>query len=132
MLTDTRLKNLKPQHRLYKIADRDGLYVAVLPSGGVSFRFNYRVNGRQETVTLGRYGVGGMTLAEARTALAEARKTLNCLFAGRIDPLGLTHSPGSRERRDSVVRPLKSQFLQVLMDLFQHAPAACVIAPPRS
>ncbi|WP_229255674.1 tyrosine-type recombinase/integrase [Duganella sacchari] len=43
----------------------------------MSFRFNYRVNGRQETVTLGRYGVGGMTLAEARTALAEARKTLN-------------------------------------------------------
>jgi hypothetical protein len=42
----------------------------------VSFRFNYRVNGRQETLTLGRYGVGGMTLAEARMALVEARKML--------------------------------------------------------
>ncbi|WP_202413488.1 hypothetical protein [Duganella sp. CY15W] len=28
-------------------------------------------------MTLRRYGVGGMTLAEARTELAEARKTLN-------------------------------------------------------
>jgi hypothetical protein len=46
------------------------------PAGGISFRFNYRVNGRQETLTLGRYGLGGMTLAEARAALAEARKTL--------------------------------------------------------
>ncbi|MYM22599.1 tyrosine-type recombinase/integrase [Duganella sp. FT135W] len=76
MLSDLKLKNLKPRERLYKLADRDGLYVAVLPSGGISFRFNYRVNGRQETVTLGRYGIGGMTLAEARSALAEARKTL--------------------------------------------------------
>lgn len=76
MLTDLRLKNLKPKERLYKVADRHGLYAAVLPSGGISFRFNYRGNGRQETVTLGRYGAGGMTLAEARSALAEARKTL--------------------------------------------------------
>lgn len=76
MLTDAKLKSLKPQQRAYKVADRDGLYVSVSPAGGISFRFNYRVNGRQETLTLGRYGVGGMTLAEARTALIEARKTL--------------------------------------------------------
>lgn len=76
MLTDFKLRNLKPAERAYKVADRDGLYVLVAPSGGISFRFNYRVNQRQETVTLGRYGIGGMTLAEARAALEEARKTL--------------------------------------------------------
>lgn len=74
MLTDTKLRNLKGAERPYKVADRDGLYVTVSPSGGVSFRYNYRVNGRQETVTLGRYGVGGVTLGEAREALAEARR----------------------------------------------------------
>lgn len=77
MLTDAKLRTLKPQERPYKVADRDGLYVYVSTAGGISFRFNYRVNGRQETLTLGRYCVGGMTLAEARTALAEARKTLS-------------------------------------------------------
>lgn len=76
MLTDLKLKNLRPAERPYKVSDSDGLYVAVSTAGGISFRFNYRVNGRQETLTLGRYGVGGMTLAEARTALAEARKML--------------------------------------------------------
>jgi len=76
MLTDAKLKSIKPRERTYKLTDRDGLYVAVSPAGGISFRFNYRVNGRQETLTLGRYGVGGMTLAEARTALVEARKML--------------------------------------------------------
>ena len=29
MLTDTKLRNLKPQDKLYKVNDRDGLYVAV-------------------------------------------------------------------------------------------------------
>ena len=29
MLTDTKLKSMKPQDRLYKVSDRDGLYVAV-------------------------------------------------------------------------------------------------------
>ncbi|MEI9786156.1 hypothetical protein V5094_00390 [Moellerella wisconsensis] len=29
VLTDKKLKSLKPQDKLYKLADRDGLYVAV-------------------------------------------------------------------------------------------------------
>jgi len=35
MLTDTKLRNLKPTGKLYKVADRDGLYVAVTPSGTI-------------------------------------------------------------------------------------------------
>ncbi|MYZ51576.1 tyrosine-type recombinase/integrase [Malikia spinosa] len=76
MLTDTKLRNLKPKDKLYKEADRDGLYVSVLPSGGISFRYNYRLNGRGETLTIGRYGVGGITLAQAREKLHEAKKLL--------------------------------------------------------
>lgn len=60
MLTDTRLRHLKPKEKLYKVNDRDGLYVAVTPAGTISFRYNYSINGRQETVTFGRYGVGGI------------------------------------------------------------------------
>jgi len=55
MLTDTRLRHLKPKDKLYKVNDRDGLYVAVTPAGTISFRYNYSINGRQETVTFGRY-----------------------------------------------------------------------------
>lgn len=76
MLTDTRLRHLKPKEKLYKVNDRDGLYVAVTPAGTISFRYNYSINGRQETVTFGRYGVGGITLAEARERLNEAKKKL--------------------------------------------------------
>lgn len=77
MLTDTKLRSLKPQEKLYKVNDRDGLYVAVTPAGGVSFRYNYSISGRQETLTIGKYGAGGITLAEAREQLLAAKKLIS-------------------------------------------------------
>jgi len=58
------------------VNDRDGLYVAVTPAGAISFRYNYAIHGRQEAVTFGRYGVGGITLSEARERLGEAKKLI--------------------------------------------------------
>jgi len=43
-------------------------------AGSISFRYNYSIHGRQETITFGRYGVGGITLAEARERLGEAKR----------------------------------------------------------
>lgn len=77
MLTDTKLRSLKPQDKLYKVFDRDGLYVAVTKSGVISFRYDYRFNERRETVTFGRYSADGITLAEARAELIEAKRLLN-------------------------------------------------------
>ncbi|CAG4899764.1 TrbI/VirB10 family protein [Paraburkholderia saeva] len=76
MLTDAALRNLKPKSKIYKASDRDGMYVTVSPSGTVTFRYDYRFNGRRETLTLGRYGPGGISLAMARELLLDARKTV--------------------------------------------------------
>jgi len=32
------------------------MYVTVSPIGTVTFRFDYRLDGRRETLTIGRYG----------------------------------------------------------------------------
>lgn len=74
MLTDIALKKLKPKEKMYKLADRDGMYAAVAPSGQITFRYDYRLNGRRETLTIGRYGQGGVTLAEARERCIAARR----------------------------------------------------------
>jgi integrase len=74
MLTDTALKALKPKDKIYKIADRDGMYVRVMPSGAISFRLDYRLNGRRETVYLGRYGRDGISLALAREKCLDAKR----------------------------------------------------------
>jgi integrase len=76
MLTDTALKKLKPNGKMYKVADRDGMYVAVAPSGQITFRYDYRLNGRRETLTIGRYGPDGVSLAEARELCLAARKAV--------------------------------------------------------
>ena len=89
-LTDKELKNLKPRAKLYKVTDRDGMHAAVTPTGIISFRYQYRVNGRQEVLTIGRYSAEAarkltrapdaleygmeVSLAEARTLLARARR----------------------------------------------------------
>ncbi len=68
MLTDAAIKALKPQSKMYKVSDRDGMYVRVMPSGAISFRLDYRLNGRRETVYLGKYGRDGISLARDREA----------------------------------------------------------------
>ncbi len=77
MLTDTAIKALKSQQKLYKVSDRDGMYVVVQPSGAIVFRYDYRLNGRRETLTLGRYGPEGLSLARARERLVDAKRTIS-------------------------------------------------------
>ncbi|MGK8399381.1 integrase arm-type DNA-binding domain-containing protein [Burkholderia cenocepacia] len=76
MLTDTALRNLKPKSKTYKASDRDGMYVTVSTVGTVTFRYDYRLNGRRETLTIGRYGLAGISLALARERLIDAKKAV--------------------------------------------------------
>lgn len=99
MLTDAALRNLKPKSKAYKVTDRDGMYAYVLKSGTTSFRYNYVINGRQETLVLGRYGPDGIKLSEARELLIEAKKTL---AAGR--------SPARRKVTEATRRREENSF----------------------
>jgi integrase len=76
MLTDAALKNLNPKDKPYKVTDRDGMYVRVTTNGTISFRYDYRMNGRRETVTFGKYGTGGLSLARAREKCIDARRMI--------------------------------------------------------
>ncbi len=74
MLTDTQVRATKPGARPRRLADRDGLYLQIDPSGGRYWRFNYRFNCRQKTLALGVYP--DVSLAKARLRLREAREQL--------------------------------------------------------
>ena len=52
------------------------MYVVVNPSGAVVFRYDYRLNGRRETLTLGRYGASDLSLARAREKLIDAKRAI--------------------------------------------------------
>jgi len=53
------------------------MYAAVSTSGAITFRYDYRLNGRRETLTLGAYGTDGLSLSEARERCLEARKVVS-------------------------------------------------------
>ena len=79
MLTDTALRNLKPKSALYKAFDRDGLYGTVSTTGTVTFRYDYRLNGRHETLTPDHRPLRarpGFPLALAREKLLDAERTV--------------------------------------------------------
>ena len=69
-LTDTALKALKPREKPYTLADEKGLYVEVFPTGGIAWRYRYRLNGKLEKLTLGKYPA--LTLKNARRKRDEA------------------------------------------------------------
>lgn len=69
-LTDTALKALKPRDKTYTVTDDRGLYVEVFPTGGVVWRYRYRLNGKYEKLTLGKYPA--LTLKNARLKRDEA------------------------------------------------------------
>ncbi len=71
-LTAKVVEQAKPQARPYKLADGNGLYLFVAPTGLKSWRANYTVAGKQRTRTYGRWPE--MSLAQARGAHVAARK----------------------------------------------------------
>ena len=71
-LTDTALKALKPKDKPYTVADERGLYVEVFPTGGIVWRYRYRLNGKLEKLTLGKYPA--LTLKNARIKRDEAAR----------------------------------------------------------
>lgn len=113
MLTDTALKHLKPKAKPYKVSDRDGMYVLVSPGGTISFRIDYRLHGRRETVTLGKYSPSDLSLARARE---------KCIDAKRLIAEG--HSPAiEKQRNKRRIKEAKS-FGQFGEKWLQAAPMA--------
>jgi integrase len=62
-LTDTAIKALKPKAGRYTVTDARGLVLEVFPAGGMLWHYRYRLNGKQERVTLGRYPALSLKLA---------------------------------------------------------------------
>ncbi|HTM80691.1 Arm DNA-binding domain-containing protein [Asticcacaulis sp.] len=54
-LSDTALRNAKPQATKYKLYDDGGLLVVITPTGGKLWRFKYRFGGTEKQLSLGAY-----------------------------------------------------------------------------
>lgn len=75
MLTVVQIRALKPAERPYKVADADGLYLLVQPSGALLWRFRYRCCGIERKLSLGSFP--DVTLVQARRKRDEAKAELD-------------------------------------------------------
>ncbi len=79
-LTDTAVRNAKPEPKPRKLADEKGLFLLVHPNGSKYWRMKYRFGGREKLLALGVYPQ--VSLADARQRRDDARK----LLANDTDP----------------------------------------------
>ena len=71
-LTNTQIKNAKPKDKKYKLSDQGGLSLIVRPTGSKAWKYDYRLDGKRLTHTIGTYPE--TSLAEAREAHIAARR----------------------------------------------------------
>lgn len=95
-LSDTAIRNAKPQDREFKLADSGGLYLLITPPGGKLWRLKYRVDGREKKLAIGRYPE--ICLSDARKRRDEAREQL---AAGK--------DPAREKRRDKIRSQLQAE-----------------------
>lgn len=79
-LSDAQIRGLKAKEKPYKVADFEGLYLDMRPSGSKLWRLKYRFGGKEKLLALGAYPA--VSLSEARKAKDAAR----ALLASGIDP----------------------------------------------
>jgi hypothetical protein len=81
VLSDLKARTAKPRVRPYKLADGQGLYLFVRPTGSKQWRFDYSLNNKRRTLTIGTYPE--TSLLDARRSRDDAKRSLK----KHIDPL---------------------------------------------
>jgi hypothetical protein len=75
LLKDKTLVNAKALEKDYRLKDGAGLYLIVKPNGAKWWRYDYSIDRKRNTISLGVYPVTG--LADARRKAEEARKQIS-------------------------------------------------------
>lgn len=104
-LTDTKVRNAKPQEKAYKLFDEKGLFLLITPQNQKYWRLKYRFTGKEKSLALGVYPE--TTLANARDKRDDARK----LLANDIDP-GLSKQLAKRTARIAAANTFQTVALE--------------------
>lgn len=105
-LSDREIKNAKPKDKPYKIYDERGLFMIVTPTDRKWWRFKYKINNKENTLSLGVYP--HVSLAKARQ---ERDEQWNKLKSG--------NNPSTLRKREKAEKQNKNSFRDVAMQWFE-------------
>lgn len=74
-LTALQVKNAAPREKDFGLADGGGLFLWIRAAGGKSWRFRFRLDGKQSHISLGT--IDNVTLAQARQLAFDARQLVS-------------------------------------------------------
>lgn len=77
-LTFMMVKNAKPKDKPYKLSDGGGLHLYVKPNGSRLWRFRYRFDEKEKTLSIGPFPL---------VSLLEARDDAKRLLLEGVDPM---------------------------------------------
>lgn len=100
-LTDTKIKSLKPKGKAYNVADSDGLYIEVRPSGSKFWRYRFWLSSSKD----GRYTIGEYPFV----SLSEARKERD--WAKSIARKGLNPTTEKKNQQHQIELESKNTFM---------------------
>lgn len=70
-LTDIAVKNLKPKEKPYKLPAGNGLHILVKPEGSKFWVFRYRFEGKENSLSMGRYPQTSLANAQQKVIAAQ-------------------------------------------------------------
>lgn len=113
MLSDSKIRSLKPTEKIYRVIDSAGLYIEVRPNGKKFWRFRFQWLKKTLMMGLGEYPV--VPLAEARKKRDEAKglldKNLNPLDEKRKEKLSLELNIKSTNTFKNIAQEYKQEKL---------------------
>lgn len=109
MLNDTKIKQLKPRDKMYRVADHSGLCLEVRTNGTKLWRFRYRFLGKASMISLGEYPI--VSLAVARQKVADQKALLD----QNIDP-----SKFRQEEKEKAKLNSEMTFEQVALEWYEE------------
>ena len=80
MLTEVKIRTIKPSEKSVRLSDERGLYLEVTPNGGRWWRLRYRFGGKEKLISLGTYPDTGLKAAR------EKRDAARQLLETGVDP----------------------------------------------
>ncbi|ACM34597.1 tyrosine-type recombinase/integrase [[Acidovorax] ebreus] len=120
-LSDTTIRSVKPGDPRRQLTDGNGLYLLLYVNGGKhGWRFDYKVQGKRKTISLGTYPATSLSLARAKANAARE------LVAAGIDPSADRKSKKAAEKKvheDAKLvaagKPLNGTFEAVAREWFE-------------
>ena len=112
MLTDTKIKALKPKNKIYRVSDSHGLVLEVKPSGTKYWRYRYRFETKANMIGMGEYPI--ISLAQAR----QNRDKYKALLYQGINPSAYKKEIKAEKTAKKISE--QSTFSKMFFDWYEH------------